>query len=71
MIENLFQDLYGVDAPAHGKLTALPDAPCHNWFKGGFAAGGNGDGLWDKVAKEEGRGETERGREGGGNGEGE
>ena len=46
-----------------GKLTALPEAPCHNWFKGGFAAGGNGGGLWDKVAKEEDKGETERERE--------
>ena len=40
-------------------------------LKGGFAAGENGRGLWEKVAKEEGKGETEREREGGGNGEGE
>ena len=53
-------------------LTALHEAPCHNWFKagGGFVAGGNGGALWEKVAKEESKRETEREREGGGNGEG-
>jgi len=51
-----------------GSLQRSPNP--HNWFKGGFAAGGNGGGLWEKVAKEEAKGETEREREGG-NGEGE
>ena len=32
-MENLFQDLYSVDALPIGKLTALPKP--HNWFKGG------------------------------------
>ena len=68
---NLFQDLYGVDAPAHWEAYSAPQSGTFNWFKGGFAAGGNGGGLWQKVAKEEGKGETEREREGGGNGEGE
>ena len=52
------------------KLSAVPEAPCHNWFKGGLRGRRNGGGLWEKVAKEEGKGETEREREVGGNGEG-
>jgi len=50
-----------------GKLTALPEAPCHNWFKGGLRGRREWRGLWEKVAKEENKGETERG----GNREGE
>ena len=71
MMENLFQDLYGVDAPAHWEACSAPQSPITGLKGGGFAAGGNGGGLWEKVAKEEGKGETEREREGGGNGEGE
>jgi len=37
--------------------------PCITGLNGGFAARGNGGGLWEKVAKEEGKGETERKRE--------
>jgi len=64
MMENLFQDLY---CPL-GSLQRSPKP--HNWFKGGFAVRRNGGGLWEKVAKEEGKGETERERQGGGNGKG-
>jgi len=54
-----------------GCLVWYRSNPAHaiTGLKGGFAAGGNGGGLWEKVAKEEGKGETERGREGGRNGE--
>jgi len=44
------------------KAYSVPPKP-HNWFKGCFAAGGNGGGLWKKVAEVEGNGETERERE--------
>jgi len=54
-----------------GSLQRSPKPHPITGLKGGFAAGGNGGGLWEKVAKEEGKGETEREREGEGNGVGE
>ena len=69
MMENLFHDLYGVDAPAHWEAYSAPPSPI-TFLKGAFAAGGNGGGLWEKVAKEEGKGETEREWEGGEQGRG-
>jgi len=46
-----------------GKLTALPSPSPITDFNGGFSAGGNEGGLWEKVAEgEPGRqGKTEKG----------
>ena len=69
MMENLFQDLYGVDAPAH---FSAPLPKPHNWFQGGggFATEGGIKRIWKKVAEGEGRKETEREREPEGEGKG-
>jgi len=47
-----------------GSLQRSPKPHPITGLKGGFAAGGNGGGLWEKVAKKEGKVETEREREG-------
>jgi len=36
MMENLFQDLYGVDAPADWEVYSAPQSGTFNWFKGGL-----------------------------------
>jgi len=72
MMENLFQDLYGVDAPAHWEAYSAPPSPItgNTGLKGGFVAGGNGGGLWENGAEGEGKGENKREREGEGTGKG-
>ena len=69
MMENLFQDLYGVDVPAHWEAYSAPRSPINGLKGRGLRGRREWRGLWEKVAKEEGKGETEREWEGGGNGE--
>ena len=67
MMENLFQDLYDVDDPAHWEAYSAPPSPIAG-CKVSSRKAGNG-GIIEKVAEGEGKGENEREREGNGKGE--
>ena len=68
MMEHLFRDLYGVDAPPHWEAYSAPPNPItgNTGLNGRVLRGGEEwRGLWENVAEGEGNRETKREREGG------